>query len=118
MKRLATLIFYVVGAVAIAYLALYAYAALTWPHTNSRRSDPDFPQTRRAELFGDCARADGGHSKGKSQFPSWPGLTRPSTYFSFIGNEDVDARHEAGHDGLRDDAQTASGDGRPLRGGR
>jgi hypothetical protein len=28
MKRLATLIFYVVGAVAIAYLALYAYATL------------------------------------------------------------------------------------------
>jgi hypothetical protein len=28
MKRFATLIFYVVGAVAIAYLALYAYAAL------------------------------------------------------------------------------------------
>jgi hypothetical protein len=29
MKRLATLVFYIVGAVAIAYLALYAYVMLT-----------------------------------------------------------------------------------------
>ena len=29
MKRLGTLIFYAIGAVAIAYLALYAYAALS-----------------------------------------------------------------------------------------
>ena len=29
MKRLATLVFYIIGAVAIAYLALYAYVMLT-----------------------------------------------------------------------------------------
>ncbi|MFC3675630.1 hypothetical protein [Ferrovibrio xuzhouensis] len=36
-------------------------------------------------------------SMEKSQ-ASWPGLTRPSTSFS-VGPKDVDARHEAGHDG-------------------
>ena len=29
--------------------------------------------------------------------PSWPGLSRPSTP-SFAGQQDVDARHKAGHD--------------------
>jgi len=33
-----------------------------------------------------------------TQYPaSWPGLSRPST--TFFRNEDVDARHKAGHDG-------------------
>src|SRR6185437_11581671 len=32
--------------------------------------------------------------------PSWPGLSRPSTpFFSDASKQDVDARHEAGHDG-------------------
>jgi hypothetical protein len=31
---------------------------------------------------------------------SWPGLSRPSTSFSAAEREDVDARHEAGHDGV------------------
>ncbi len=30
---------------------------------------------------------------------SWPGLSRPSTFFWHSSNEDVDARHKAGHDG-------------------
>src|SRR5262245_14002185 len=32
-------------------------------------------------------------------FSSWPGLSRPSTFF-VPGAKDVDARHKAGHDGL------------------
>jgi hypothetical protein len=31
-------------------------------------------------------------------FPSWPGLSRPSTIASI--KQDVDARHKAGHDAL------------------
>jgi hypothetical protein len=31
-------------------------------------------------------------------FSSWPGLSRPSTSCGPTGKEDVDARHEAGHD--------------------
>ena len=31
-------------------------------------------------------------------YPSWPGLSRPSTLFS-AASKDVDARHKAGHDG-------------------
>ena len=33
----------------------------------------------------------------KAPTSSWPGLTRPSTTFSFA-KQDVDARHKAGHD--------------------
>jgi hypothetical protein len=38
-------------------------------------------------------------------FPSWPGLSRPSTSFLLDGNKDVDARHKAGHDELTESAQ-------------
>src|SRR3954453_23556520 len=31
-------------------------------------------------------------------YPSWPGLSRPSTFFS-AASKNVDARHKAGHDG-------------------
>jgi hypothetical protein len=38
------------------------------------------------------------HGELMSQYPSWPGLTRPST--SYLNEkEGVDARHKAGHDG-------------------
>src|ERR1700709_731551 len=33
----------------------------------------------------------------RAQYPSWPGLSRPSTSY-FAISEDVDARHKAGHD--------------------
>ncbi|AUC94839.1 hypothetical protein CWS35_11705 [Bradyrhizobium sp. SK17] len=35
---------------------------------------------------------------------SWPGLSRPSTSLS-CGNQDVDARHKAGHDGVRGEVE-------------
>jgi error-prone DNA polymerase len=31
---------------------------------------------------------------------SWPGLSRPSTTFLLLLQEDVDARHKAGHDDI------------------
>jgi len=31
---------------------------------------------------------------------SWPSLIRPSTSYLLKGRQDVDARHEAGHDGV------------------
>jgi hypothetical protein len=34
------------------------------------------------------------------RFPSWPGLSRPSTSFLPRDRKDVDARHKAGHDEL------------------
>ncbi|HEY8273673.1 MAG TPA: error-prone DNA polymerase [Pseudolabrys sp.] len=33
--------------------------------------------------------------------PSWPGLSRPSTPFLNVRNENVDGRHKAGHDRLK-----------------
>jgi hypothetical protein len=33
-------------------------------------------------------------------FPSWPGLSRPSTSLLLRDGKDVDARHKAGHDDL------------------
>jgi len=34
-----------------------------------------------------------------SRFPSWPGLSRPSTPFLLVFGQDVDARDGHGHDG-------------------
>jgi hypothetical protein len=39
-----------------------------------------------------------------SLFSSWPGLTPPSTSFLLQHRQDVDARHKAGHDELRQKA--------------
>jgi uncharacterized membrane protein len=41
-------------------------------------------------------------------FPSWPGLSRPSTFLQTIGKKDVDARDEPGHDGVERARLTAS----------
>jgi hypothetical protein len=35
---------------------------------------------------------------GNTMFPSWPGLTRPSTAFFHEVGKDVDARDKRGHD--------------------
>ena len=51
MKRLATWVFYCVGALAIGYLALYAYAIFTGRDLVARRSHPYFSQAGCAELF-------------------------------------------------------------------
>jgi hypothetical protein len=40
-----------------------------------------------------------------SRFPSWPGLSRPSTFFLPQDCKDVDARHKAGHDELEANAR-------------
>jgi hypothetical protein len=39
-------------------------------------------------------------------FPSWPGLSWPSTSFVLLGCKDVDARHKAGHDEVSHRAYT------------
>ena len=41
----------------------------------------------------------------QQQFPSWPGLSRPSTFFS-VTKQDVDARDKPGHDGGASTART------------
>jgi hypothetical protein len=50
MKRLATWLFYAIGAIAAGYLSLYVYAWLNAPNPHARRSDPDLPQPRCAEI--------------------------------------------------------------------
>ena len=51
MKRIAIVAFYGVGALAIAYLALYAYAMFTRARFAARRSHSHLSQAGRAELF-------------------------------------------------------------------
>jgi hypothetical protein len=50
-----------------------------------------------------------------NRFPSWPGLSRPSTSYLAETLEDVDARHEAGHDGV--EAQRAKAESIHLSSG-
>src|SRR5882757_8080518 len=51
-------------------------------------------------------------------FPSWPGLSRPSTSFSRRDSQDVDARDKPGHDELDVKAPTLLFDFLALSGRR
>jgi hypothetical protein len=54
-------------------------------------------------------------------YPSWPGLSRPSTSTLFDCCKDVDARDKPGHDDLRQDGSASmliSGQSGLLAGGR
>src|SRR5947207_10773289 len=57
-----------------------------------------------------------GHYALTSQ-SSWPGLSRPSTPCRAELNEDVDARHKAGHDRAKSPTRFASRTDLPLSGG-
>ena len=93
MKRFGTLVFYAVGAAAVAYLALYAYVMLT-----GRDLRPGAPiqifRKPDAPSYSAIEPVPIRPFREVELMPSWPGLTRPSAI------KDVDARHKAGHDAI------------------